>query len=103
MRGHRFSFRLVSGGWVCLLGSVVLMVGGCGKKEVEEPAPAVRPVKVFSVGGIESGKLTFPGTVEAGEKAAMSFRVPGRLIELPIKEGQDVEKGALIGRLDPKD
>jgi RND family efflux transporter MFP subunit len=79
------------------------MVGGCSKKEVEEPAPVVRPVKVFSVGGMESGKLTFPGTVEAGEKAAMSFRVPGRLIELPIKEGQDVDKGALIGRLDPKD
>jgi len=90
-------------GAVWIFVSAALIVGGCGKKEVEEPAPPVRPVKVYSVGGVESGKLTFPGTVEAGEKAAMSFRVPGRLIDLPIKEGQDVDKGALIGRLDPKD
>ncbi len=88
---------------LCRFVSVALILSGCGKKEVEEQAPAVRPVKVFTVGGIESGKLTFPGTVEAGEKAVLSFRVRGRLIELSIKEGQEVDKGALIGRLDPKD
>jgi RND family efflux transporter MFP subunit len=103
MMVSRNRFYPVFRGCFCLFVSATLILGGCGKKEVEEQAPAVRPVKVFSVGGIESGNLTFPGTVEAGEKAVMSFRVRGRLIELPIKEGQDVEKGALIGRLDPKD
>ena len=99
----RVSRMRLHNGFGSFLVALVLMISGCGKTEVAEPAPAVRPVKVFSVGGVESGKLTFPGTVEAGEKAAMSFRVPGRLIELPIREGQDVDKGALIGRLDPKD
>jgi len=103
MMVSRIRFYPVFRGCFCLFVSATLILGGCGKKEVEEQAPAVRPVKVFSVGGIESGNLTFPGTVEAGEKAVMSFRVRGRLIELPIKEGQDVEKGALIGRLDPRD
>ena len=33
----------------------------------------------------------------------MSFRVSGRIIELPIKEGEEIRKGQLIARLDPKD
>jgi RND family efflux transporter MFP subunit len=55
------------------------------------------------VGGIASGELSFPATVEAGKKALLSFRVSGRLIELPIDEGMTVKQDQLIGRLDPMD
>jgi RND family efflux transporter MFP subunit len=88
---------------LCLIACAVLILGACGKKEEAEPAPVVQPVKVLNVGGVESGNLIFPGTVDAGEKAALSFRVKGRLIELPIVEGQDVKKNQLIAQLDPRD
>jgi len=84
-------------------GLVVLLLAGCGRKQTDESAPVVRPVKTMTVGGISSGELSFPATVEAGEKALLSFRVSGRLIELPIEEGMRVEKGQLIARLDPED
>jgi RND family efflux transporter MFP subunit len=53
------------------------------------------------VQGLTAGEFAFPGIVEAGRRLVMSFRVPGRLIELPVKEGEKVQKGQLIGRLDP--
>jgi RND family efflux transporter MFP subunit len=92
--------RWLIGAAGCL--ALTLLVG-CGKKQTEEPAPVVRPVKTMIVGGITSGALSFPATVEAGEKALLSFRVSGRLIELPVEEGMAVETDQLIGRLDPTD
>jgi RND family efflux transporter MFP subunit len=82
---------------------LLLILGGCGERKVEEAAPVIRPVKTIVVGGQVSSNMTFPAIVEAGEKATLSFRVAGRLIELPIEEGQEIKKGQLIGRLDPKD
>jgi RND family efflux transporter MFP subunit len=81
----------------------VVAFAGCGKKQAEEPAPVVRPVKTMVVGGITTGEVRFPATVEAGEKALLSFRVSGRLIELPVDEGMPVKKDQLIARLDPED
>jgi len=80
-----------------------LIIMGCGGGEVAEAPPVVRPVKTVIVGGAISTEMTFPGMVEAGEKAILSFRVKGRLMDLPIDEGQEVAKGDLIGQLDPRD
>jgi RND family efflux transporter MFP subunit len=33
----------------------------------------------------------------------LSFRVSGPLVDLPVNEGQEVEEGALIARIDPRD
>jgi len=86
-----------------LITAATLLVSGCGQKEQEDGGPIVRPVKTAVVAGFHEGEFTFPATVEAGRKMVVSFRVPGRIIELPIKEGQDVKEGQLIARLDPKD
>jgi RND family efflux transporter MFP subunit len=75
---------------------------GCGEEAVELP-PVIKPVKTITVTGFGEGEMTFPASIEAGEKVLMSFRVSGRIIELPIREGQEIRKGELIGRLDPKD
>ena len=79
------------------------LAAGCSGGEVAEAPPVVRPVKTIIVGGAVSTEMTFPGIVEAGDKALLSFRVKGRLMDLPIDEGQQVAKGDLIGRLDPRD
>jgi len=33
----------------------------------------------------------------------VGFKVPGRIVDLPIEEGQQVEQGALLARLDDAD
>jgi RND family efflux transporter MFP subunit len=63
-----------------------------------------RPVKTMLVGVSESGGIrNFPGSVDAGQRADLSFRVDGKLIELPVKEGDDVKQGQVLAKLDPKD
>jgi HlyD family secretion protein len=47
-------------------------------------------------------ELTLSGNIEAHE-SLISFKVQGRIIELPIEEGQWVEAGALLARLDSDD
>jgi len=81
----------------------LLLAAGCGKKDKAEPAEVVRPVKTAVVQGFAEGEQTFPGMVDAGNKLLVSFRVSGRIIELPVRKGEAVEKGQLIARLDPRD
>jgi membrane fusion protein, multidrug efflux system len=45
----------------------------------------------------------FPGEVRADQRAELAFLVSGPLVELPIQEGQFVEAGALLARIDPRD
>jgi RND family efflux transporter MFP subunit len=45
----------------------------------------------------------FPGEVRADQRAELAFVVSGPLVELPIQEGQFVEAGALLARIDPRD
>lgn len=47
-------------------------------------------------------ELVLSGNIEAHE-SLISFKVPGRIIELPVDEGQSVEKGTLLARLDDAD
>lgn len=82
--------------------SCLFLIYGCG--EEENKPEVIRPVKVYHVTAPEgSTSRSFPGKVEASEKADLSFRVPGKVIELPVKEGQQVKKDQLIAKLDPKD
>jgi RND family efflux transporter MFP subunit len=86
------------------IGSVaVVAIIGCGGEEVEEGPPTVRPVRTMVVGGGVGGRLTFPGTVQAADRAEMAFRVAGPLIELPVNEGDEVAEGQLLARIDPRD
>lgn len=46
--------------------------------------------------------LTLSGNIEAHE-SLVSFKVQGRIVELPVEEGQQVEQGALLARLEDAD
>ena len=73
----------------------------------EEPAPVeevVRPVKLLTLGSAAaSRKLEYPGTISATQQSEMGFEVPGKVIEFPVREGQQVAKSELLARLDPRD
>ncbi|MGB8113230.1 MAG: efflux RND transporter periplasmic adaptor subunit, partial [Candidatus Sulfotelmatobacter sp.] len=47
-------------------------------------------------------QLTLSGNIEAHE-SLVSFKVPGRVVDLPVEEGQRVEPGALLAHLDDAD
>jgi RND family efflux transporter MFP subunit len=79
------------------------MFTACNKQE-EAKQEIVRPAKIFTIGDATDKLIrSFPGEVEASDKAIQSFRVSGELIELPAKPGQQVKKGDVIAKLDPKD
>ena len=76
----------------------------CGGGEQVAPEPTSRPVKVFLVeGGEVDAVRSFPGKVNASQRAELAFRVSGKLQELLVKEGDLVEEGQVLARLDPTD
>ena len=79
-----------------------VFVLGCG----DEPPPAAlvaRPVKLLEVNLGVSTTLEFPGTIAAAQHSSMAFDLPGKIIELPVTEGQIVRRGDLLARIDPRD
>jgi len=84
---------------------LLLSLLACGGDEpTQEVVVTVRPVKMFTVGGASGLRIReYPGTVAASQDAQIGFEVPGRLVELPVFEGQMVEKGAVLARLDARD
>jgi len=49
-----------------------------------------------------ANELALSGNIEAHE-SLVSFKVQGRIVDLPVEEGQWVERGALLARLDDAD
>jgi HlyD family secretion protein len=49
-----------------------------------------------------ANQLTLSGNIEAHE-SLVSFKVQGRIVALPAEEGQQVEQGALLARLEDAD
>jgi RND family efflux transporter MFP subunit len=88
---------------ILALAVLATTLGGCGKEKEDARANIVRPVETIVLGGGESGRYYFPGTVQAADRAEIAFRVPGQIIELPVNEGDNLRKGQFIARLDPRD
>ena len=49
-----------------------------------------------------ANEITLSGNIEAHE-SLVSFKVQGRIVELPVEEGQQVEQGALLAQLEDAD
>ena len=64
----------------------------------------VRPVKVVKLTGSDGASTRqFPGQVRAAKRVDLSFEVAGKLKELPVREGQMLQKGELVAALDDRD
>ena len=80
------------------------LVAGCAEDPAPPQEPVVRPIKILTIDGSSGGRaVQYTGTIEAGEYADMSFEVAGRIVELPVNEGQVVTRGQLLARIDPAD
>jgi RND family efflux transporter MFP subunit len=72
----------------------------------EAPPPAertVKPVRILEVGHSALASREFFGTAEASRTADLSFRFGGKLTELPVAQGDRVDAGAVIARLDSRE
>lgn len=77
----------------------LVMLPGCSSK-VPVPNAGPRPVKTQVItAGADLRTRTFPGKVEASQRVELAFQVSGLLVEFPVKEGQRVAKGDVIGQI----
>ncbi len=75
-----------------------------GNKKTTEEETIIRPLKTFVVGELTDLSVRkFPGRVRPHDEVDLAFQVSGQLIEFPVKRGQRVKKGQILGRLDPRD
>jgi RND family efflux transporter MFP subunit len=81
--------------------SSVLLITAC--EEVREAKPP-QPVRALQVSGAsEISQSSFPGRARAGIEVNLSFRVSGKLLQLPVSVGDQIKKGTKVAGLDPKD
>ncbi|MEA3548909.1 MAG: efflux RND transporter periplasmic adaptor subunit [Thermodesulfobacteriota bacterium] len=77
---------------------------GCSKEEEVVKEEVIRPAKMMTIEQSEASKtLKYPGNVRALDRVEISFEVSGKLVELAINEGQEINKGDLIARIDSSD
>lgn len=77
-----------------------MLLSGCSEEQVAIPEPDSRPVKLQRVDvGNKDTFRTFPGVVEAGDKAVLAFRVSGQLSSMDVKSGENVVKGQKLASL----
>ncbi len=84
---------------ICLV--LMIALTGCGQSEKQDENKKVKLVQLASV--IEKRAeetFNFPAQVIARSTVDLSFRVGGRLEEVNLPQGQFVEKGTVIARLD---
>ncbi len=85
-----------------LLLALAVLTGGCSKKDEKKPSAAV-PVKTATV--IQKDipvEVTANGTVEAYSVVNVTSRVDGQVMQVHLKEGQEVQKGQLLFNIDER-
>lgn len=80
-----------------------LLTGCKSEAKVEESKPVIRPVFIEVVSNVEVADLSFNGTISSASRADLSFRTSGRVVEMLVKEGDQVEEGQLVAKLDSAD
>jgi RND family efflux transporter MFP subunit len=92
---------------------VVMMFGKIGeeKKRLEddrraalaESTPAIRVITLKVTPSRLEDKINLPAEVETLENLWVKAEVPGQVVSVHVKEGQQVKKGQLLVRLDSRD
>ncbi|NVD07833.1 efflux RND transporter periplasmic adaptor subunit [Vibrio sp. JPW-9-11-11] len=86
----------------------VLVLGltlmGCNKANSEIAQSLVTPVKVMVIPDQTMPEYdSFIASIDATERAQLSFKVPGQIDKMPVRMGSMVKKGQVLATLDPTD
>ncbi|MBS6297779.1 efflux RND transporter periplasmic adaptor subunit [Alistipes sp.] len=80
---------------------LLLALCGCGRRQ---PAPeTVRPVKVVTASGAGVIDKDFAGMATPDDAVNLAFKLSGQVLDVPVSQGENVKKGALLAELDPRD
>ncbi|MEM8868372.1 MAG: efflux RND transporter periplasmic adaptor subunit [Verrucomicrobiota bacterium] len=92
------TFRLIG------LAMCLILLAGCGGGEASVIRDVVRPAKIHTVQiGVPTVSLEYPGQIEAKLDASLAFEINGRVVSLPVQNGDLVKTGDLLAKLDPRD
>ena len=84
--------------------ALVLVAGflaSCSEESATK-APVVRQVKALKISDASAlQRRWFPGRAKATDEVDLSFRVDGKLVELPVNVGDKSSAGAAVAKLDP--
>ena len=95
---------VVRGQLLALSFLVAVASGGCKKEEVVAVEPAPRPIKIYRLEGqLGDARPDYPGRIKAVKVVELAFEVEGRIVDWNVEEGQQVRKGQILARLDPRD
>ncbi len=84
--------------------TAVCCLAACSEAGTERSTAPERPVKLHIVSDSSAGAVRqFPAVVEPTERASLTFRVSGKLVQLVARPGQMVQKGDLLAALDDTD
>jgi RND family efflux transporter MFP subunit len=80
-----------------------LFVAGCSDRTPPEPVEQnIRPAKLMTLSGsTNQSTFEFTARIEALQTVDMSFEVGGPIANITVKEGETIQKGALVAELDP--
>lgn len=87
---------------VCFL-IIFLTLSACSSEKSKKPPPAPIPVVVTKV--FQKAvplQIRAIGNVQAYSSVIVKSRVPGQIMRVYFKEGEDVKKGALLFTIDPR-
>lgn len=87
-----------------LIGFSAMLLTACGGESSEpQTSTTVRPAKlVVATRSSTQRNLEFPAIIRAIESADLTFQVAGEILELDVLEGQEVERGDVIARLNQR-
>ncbi len=81
---------------------IVIFVSSCREETYREERST--PVQVTSPEAHEPYLTkSYPSIIQASSDVNLSFRVPGPVMEVYVREGDEVREGQLLARLDPRD
>ncbi|MBW2212712.1 MAG: biotin/lipoyl-binding protein, partial [Deltaproteobacteria bacterium] len=82
----------------------VAMLASCTEEVVVEVEPPPRPIKIYRLSGqLGSTRPDYPGRIKSKKVVELAFDVDGLIIDWNVEEGQQVRKGQVLSRIDPRD
>ena len=84
--------------------AAVSLLTACGDSNKKDAEVRVRSVMtVTPLNRQESAVRNFSGLVKENSTVSLSFRTPGQIMRILVKEGSHVKRGQLVATLDTKD
>lgn len=86
--------------------ALAVALAGCagGNEDQSDQTSKARPAKLIEVETASNQRdFRFPAIIRAAQTADLTFQVPGEIREINALEGDEVEEGFVIARLDQRD